>query len=183
MTHATHNELDLARRIIHQLQAELRDMHDRADALEAQNRVLTQANASLARRLDAALGPAWAKREGGAGVSKPEDWDRVYTVEITGKTLEAMRFLSRWVLDEAGVLLPFSTIAACDHVFSWSNEVRSGGHTARQRPRPAGPRVEHCARCGDVLNNVAPGWSVLNTGETVCTNCLRGGETIVAVAK
>ena len=76
-------------------------------------------------------------------MNKPEDWDREYHVVITGKTLEAMRFLSRYVLDGANagelgkdtapsgqVLLPFSIIAACDHLFSFAAEVRVGGHTS-----------------------------------------------------
>jgi hypothetical protein len=67
-----------------------------------------------------------------------EDWDKEYQVVLTGKTLEAMRFLSRWVLDNANagemgkykspsgqVLLPFSVIAACDHLFSLASKVRT----------------------------------------------------------
>lgn len=35
-----------------------------------------------------------------------------------------------------------------------------------------------CARCGQALDNVAPGFSVVAGGLTVCANCLRPGEEI-----
>ena len=60
---------------------------------------------------------------------KPADWDKEYPVIVTGKTLEAMKYLSRWGLD-INQELPLSVIAACDHLFSWQSEVRAG--TAEQ---------------------------------------------------
>jgi hypothetical protein len=71
-------------------------------------------------------------------MSKPNDWDHEYQIVVTGKTLEAVRHLARWVLDEANTgrlsqlpvvgdgqnLLPFGIIAACDHVFCWQEDIR-----------------------------------------------------------
>ena len=56
--------IELQRRVIRQLMTDVRDATDRADALLEENRVLKLANATLARRLDDALGPAWERREG-----------------------------------------------------------------------------------------------------------------------
>lgn len=52
------------RRIVQRLMAELRRERERNEALTEECRVLRLANTSLSRRLDAALGPAWEKREG-----------------------------------------------------------------------------------------------------------------------
>lgn len=80
-------------------------------------------------------------------VEFPQDWDTVYRVELTGKTLEAMRTLARWVLDEANAgrlstlplvgkpgqrqnLIPMSIIGACDHLFCFQQDTRVAGPDA-----------------------------------------------------
>lgn len=71
---------------------------------------------------------------------RPEDWERAYNVAVTGRTLEAARFLARWVLDtRPSDPLPFSVIAACDHLFVWQSEVRSES----QKEPPDGTLTAH----------------------------------------
>lgn len=43
---------------------------------------------------------------------------------------------------------------------------------------PEQPSMGTCSRCGSTLNNVAPGFSVVAGGQTVCTTCLVPGEEI-----
>jgi len=54
--------------------------------------------------------------------SKPPDWERIYTVEIDGKTLEAMRFLASYVLRSE--LPPFSAIGAADCIHCFQSRTR-----------------------------------------------------------
>lgn len=54
---------------------------------------------------------------------KPADWETEYSpVQLTGKTLEAMQYLSHWALAQSGV--PFSVIAASDHVWCFADRIR-----------------------------------------------------------
>lgn len=53
---------------------------------------------------------------------KPDDWDTVYNVEVDGKTLEAMKYISCWALKTNTP--SFSVIAASDCVFCWQDSVR-----------------------------------------------------------
>jgi hypothetical protein len=45
------------------------------------------------------------------------------------------------------------------------------------------PNPNICARCGQPLNNVSPGISVVSPGVNICTPCLRPGEIEIARAK
>jgi len=44
--------------------------------------------------------------------------------------------------------------------------------------RARSPDRFSCARCGQELNNVAPGYSVVRGGALVCAACLRPGEEV-----
>lgn len=58
---------------------------------------------------------------------KPADWDTEYHVTLTGKNLEAMHYLSRFVLDAVRDPrpLPFGVIAAADHLFCLAAAIRA----------------------------------------------------------
>lgn len=53
--------------------------------------------------------------------TKPVDWDQVYHISISGKTLQAMLFLADWALKHEP---PLSVIGACDHLLHFQQDVR-----------------------------------------------------------
>ena len=77
---------------------------------------------AIARRfLDAQVRPEWQPVE-----PKTVDWDTEYHVTLTGKNLEAMHYLSRFVLDKVRDPhpLPFGVIASADHLFCLAGDIR-----------------------------------------------------------
>jgi len=56
---------------------------------------------------------------------KPSDWERVYTVEVDGRTLEAMKFLASYVLKSKLPSLSAISAADCVHCFQESTRKTS----------------------------------------------------------
>ena len=54
--------------------------------------------------------------------TKPSDWEHVYTAEVDGKTLEAMKFLAWYVLKSE--LPSLSAIGAADCLLCFQEDVR-----------------------------------------------------------
>ncbi len=52
----------------------------------------------------------------------PPDWERVYTVEVDGRTLEAMKFLAAFVLKSH--LPSYSAIGAADCIHCFQAKIR-----------------------------------------------------------
>jgi hypothetical protein len=56
--------------------------------------------------------------------ARPADWDTAYPVVLRGKTLEAMQYLARFVLDQTKDP-PFGAIGAADHLFCLAAAIRA----------------------------------------------------------
>lgn len=54
---------------------------------------------------------------------RPVDWEHIYTVEIDGKTLEAMKFLADYVLKSN--LPSLSAIGAADCLHCFQRDIRA----------------------------------------------------------
>lgn len=82
---------------------------------------------------------------------KPVDWDKIYTVEVDGKTLEAIKYLAKWALQTE--LPPLSVIAASDCALFFQDAVRTDKPTI----------IKKCSFCGEQIWQIDGEWQHIKT--------------------